>query len=225
VEPETEIPPTQAARLKDVSAELHALPDESLMTLLKLGRHEAMTPLFRRYRRLLLAISRYILHDHSEAEEVIQEVFFEIYRKIERFDPNRGTAKAWFIQCAYARSMDRREFLNYRQFCDHRQIPRVLPDRSAPPYHSDGLDENAYERQRQIVRLALERLPEKQKKAVELACFEGLLLREIAVRIADSYENTRNHYYRGLRKLQELVNEMRLLDTDRENDGAKKAAG
>ena len=60
-----------------------------------------------RYSRLVFGIAFRILNDKSEAEEVVQEVFFGVYRKAPLFDPAKGSAKGWLVQNAFSRARDR----------------------------------------------------------------------------------------------------------------------
>ena len=85
--------------------------DEELMEGLCAGTPEALSTLFDRYYRLAFSIALKILHDRGEAEDMMQEVFFEIYRAPEKFDPARGSVKTWILQYAYHRSLTRRRYL------------------------------------------------------------------------------------------------------------------
>jgi RNA polymerase sigma-70 factor (ECF subfamily) len=77
---------------------------------------EAVETLFGRYSRLVNSIAFRILHDYSEAEEVVQEAFFYVYQHASLFDESKGGAKAWIVQVAYSRALDRRAHLMRRGF-------------------------------------------------------------------------------------------------------------
>src|SRR5882762_5713467 len=98
------------------SAEMKKLSDEELMDLIKQGNHDAFANLFDRYFRLILSIASKIVHDRSEAEDLMQEIFFEIYQKADAFDRNKGTAKYWVMRFAYSRSLNRLQYLTARHF-------------------------------------------------------------------------------------------------------------
>ena len=72
--------------------------------------------LYSRYARLVFGIALRILNDKSEAEEVVQEVFFGVYQKAPLFDPAKGSAKGWLVQNAFSRARDRRGHLLRRGF-------------------------------------------------------------------------------------------------------------
>src|SRR5258708_22845778 len=72
--------------------------------------------------RLVLKIALRIVRDPGEAEDVMQDVFFEIFNKAAQFDRAKGGAKTWILQYAYHRSLSRRQYLALRSFYDRHQI-------------------------------------------------------------------------------------------------------
>jgi len=66
------------------------------------------------------------VRDVSEAEEVTQSVFLEIYRAARQFDPARGNLKVWLLQFAYHRSINRRNYLTLRQFYSRVDIDQAI---------------------------------------------------------------------------------------------------
>ncbi len=73
---------------------LEDLPDQNLMTQLKRGNQDALTHLFDRYHRLVLSVGLRMLRDPAEAEDLMQETFFEIYRRADKFDPIKGSVNS-----------------------------------------------------------------------------------------------------------------------------------
>lgn len=67
--------------------------DEELMTQLRSGHHDALAVILDRYQRLVWSVAKRIVHDSGEAEDVVQIVFLDLFRKVELFDPERGTLK------------------------------------------------------------------------------------------------------------------------------------
>src|ERR1700691_777427 len=70
---------------------VQCLTDDDAMSRLRAGDADALNYLIDRYARLVLHIAHRILQDFGEAEEIVQDVFFQIYQKAERFDSSRGT--------------------------------------------------------------------------------------------------------------------------------------
>jgi RNA polymerase sigma-70 factor (ECF subfamily) len=187
-------------------AELYKLKDEQLMECVQGGQTEGLSLLFKRYFRLVLGVSLNILRDRGEAEDLMQEVFLEIYRKPHLFDAKKGSVRTWILQYAYHRSFDRRQYLSVRKFYNSHIDPSDLGELE-PYYSPNGWDGLTYEERNEMLQKAMLRLTEKQKQVLQLAYFEGLLMNEIAERIGETYERTRGYYYRGLSKLRHVLHE------------------
>ena len=81
--------------------------------------------IFDRYHRLVLSVALKILRDVGEAEDLMQTVFLEIFKSAAQFDPSRGTLKVWILQYAYHRGMNRRQYLNIRNFYSNSDIAEL----------------------------------------------------------------------------------------------------
>src|SRR5712671_3249595 len=108
------------------SSALAGLSDEKIMAEIQAGNGDAFAVLFDRYHRLILVTAIKIVRDVSEAEEVTQSVFLEIYRAARQFDPARGNLKVWLLQFAYHRSINRRNYLTLRQFYSRVDIDQAI---------------------------------------------------------------------------------------------------
>jgi RNA polymerase sigma-70 factor (ECF subfamily) len=175
---------------------LHDLNDEQIMEAVQRGDGDAFAVLFDRYHRLVLVTALKIVKDVAEAEEVTQNVFFEIYRVAEKFDAAKGTLKVWLLQYAYHRSINRRNYLLLRQFYNRAQIADTNWAEEMPAGPQLFGQEIA-----QAVKEALATLNETQRRTIEMVFFDGLTLRDVAEKTGESLSNVRNHYYRGLEKL------------------------
>src|SRR5215469_3387456 len=185
--------------------------DEELIGGLCAGTAAALSTLFDRYYRLVFSVALKILHDRGEAEDMMQEVFFEIYRTPEKFDPARGSVKTWILQYAYHRSLNRRRYLKVRGFYEARQDSLLgVWGRDLSSNHPSGLTQKEWEA---VFTSGFKTLKEKERKTLELAYFKGLLLKEVANQMGEPLANVRNYYYRGLKKLRSFVNERHLLHT------------
>src|SRR5579871_6707886 len=98
------------------TTDTHCSNDEEAMARLRAGDTTALNYLLDRHSRLVFNIARRIVQDFGEAEEIVQDVFFQIYQKAELFDPSRGTTRAWILQMAFHRSLDRKSYLARRGF-------------------------------------------------------------------------------------------------------------
>jgi RNA polymerase sigma-70 factor (ECF subfamily) len=183
--------------------QLQQLSDEEVMHAVQQGNGDAFAVLFDRFHRLVLVTALKIVRDVSEAEEVTQNVFFEIYRIAEKFDAAKGSLKVWLLQYAYHRSMNRRNYLVLRQFYNRPELDEVLDWEEG----TQGPPQLFSQEIARVVKEALGTLNAAQKRTIEMVFFEGLTLRDVSETTKESLCNVRNHYYRGLERLRNCLTE------------------
>jgi RNA polymerase sigma-70 factor (ECF subfamily) len=169
--------------------------DTELVAELRAMNGDAMEALLHRYGRLIRRVAAGILRDSAEAEDVTQEVFFEVYRKAHLYDPSRGTVRVWLMQYAYHRSLSRKAALRLRVAYQGEPLDGL---ELAEKRHRRDLTRDEC---RWIIGAGLAQLPERQRTTLELAYLEELSLRDIAVRLQVSLGCARHYYYRGLARL------------------------
>ena len=191
------------------------LSDEDIIERIRQGHTDALSILFDRFYRLVIRIAMRILRDPGEAEDLMQDVFLEVFKKAALFDRSKGSAKTWILQYAYHRSLSRRHYLALRNFYDRRQISEseVFDSDSGDTFWR-GL---TFAEWRPVIEQGLATLNQKQRKTLELACFEGLLLIEIAERTKESLPNVRHHYYRGVEGLRRFLHQRRAEEPRRKS--------
>jgi RNA polymerase sigma-70 factor (ECF subfamily) len=182
------------------------------MARLQSNDSSALEILFDRYARLVLSIARGVVRDNGEAEDVVQETFFHLYKKSMLFDGSKGSPKNWILQIALHRALDRKAHLTRRGFYAGTDIGSL---------GDTLLGETDLEREigaklnRAQLEKAFEELPDIQRLTLELFYFEGLNLREISERLNEPLGNTRHHFYRGLERLRKSSFVQRLQGTRR----------
>jgi RNA polymerase sigma-70 factor (ECF subfamily) len=183
-------------------AELQRLSDEELMVCLKEGQNDGLAVLFDRYQKLVLSIALKIVRDPGEAEDVTQTVFLDIFRAVAQFDPRKGNTKVWLMQYAYHRAFNRRQHLENREFYRNAELEE---EPAPPPVEVHATLGLSSPETTALVRQSMNALSDAQKTVIEMACYEGLSMQEIADRTGDSFANVRHHYYRGLQKLRSFI--------------------
>lgn len=168
------------------------------MARVQSGDSGSLEFLFQRYCRLVLKVAQTIVRDHGEAEDVVQEAFFYLYKKSTLFDGSKGSVKNWILQIALHRALDRKAHLARRGFYLGTDI-RSLGDTLMGETDLDR--EIGAKLDRRQLQKAFEQLPQIQRLTLELYYFEGLDLREISEKFQESLGNTRHHFYRGLERL------------------------
>jgi len=148
-----------------------------LMRQVASGDREAFTVVYDFVAPIVFGVTRRVLRDPAQAEEVAQEVFLELWRTAARFDPERANVRTWAAVMAHRRAVDR---VRSEQSDRNRTARQVVPEIDPDPSPSDVTISR--DEQRQVVE-ALETLSAPQREALVLAYYEGLTQLEIAERL------------------------------------------
>jgi len=189
-----------------------AVSDEQALVRVQAQDGAALELLFGRYARMVYRIARGVLRDSGEAEDVVQEAFFHLYKKAALFDAAKGTAKNWILQVALHKALDRKAHLARRGFYVGTDVG-VMGDTLLGRTDLDR--EIGAKLDRVQLEKAFEELPGTQRMTLELFYFEGLELREISERLNEPLGNTRHHFYRGLERMRKSVFVQKLRATNR----------
>ena len=176
---------------------------EELLVAVAQGDQLAFASLYDRVTPQVLGVALRVLRDRALAEEVTQEVMVEVWRKADRFDPERGTASGWITTLAHRRAVDR---------VRSEQASRDRDDRVSRRDEPRAFDAVADEVQVNLdhwqVRKALSTLTERQREAIELAYFGGHTYRDVA-RVLGIPEGTAKSRLRdGLLRLREALEDL-----------------
>ena len=195
------------------------LEDEIFVTQVHSDHTDALGVLFERYFRLVFDTARRILRNRGEAEDLAQEVFIEIHKKAGLYDPQKGSVKTWIMQYAYHRSFNRKKYLALRGFYD--ASITGCPAEVQPSCKPNQLEDmNRLERQ-ELLHQALQGLNQRERQIIGLIVFDGLTLREASGHMQESYANVRNHYYRGLKKLKQILERSDITSSGRQQEVAE----
>jgi RNA polymerase sigma-70 factor, ECF subfamily len=186
--------------------------DAEVIIRLRSSDPGALEILFDRYARLVLSVARGVVRDDGEAEDVVQDAFFHVYKKSTLFDSSKGSVKNWILQIALHRALDRKAHLARRGF----YIGTDLGSLGDTLLGETDLDREIGAKLNRVqLEKAFEELPAIQRLTLELFYFEGLSLREISERLSEPLGNTRHHYYRALERLRRSSFIRRLQETKR----------
>jgi RNA polymerase sigma-70 factor, ECF subfamily len=178
--------------------------DEALMAGIQKRDESALTMLYYRHGKLLQSVISRCVYDQQHAEDLLQEVFVEIWNRAEYYSEEKGRALGWLITLARRRALDRvRRFQAY-----HRAEMRLREQEENSPLTEHVADGDAELQQRDLgARLehALDQLPEAQAEAVRMAYQQGLSQREIVARTGIPLGTIKTRIELGLRKLKSAL--------------------
>ena len=173
--------------------------DVALLTAIGARDEAALAQLYDRYRAVLFGLLMRILNNREEAEDVLQEVFLQVWRKAEDFDENRGRPFTWLVTLTRSRGIDRLRTLASRERTAEagaREPSEEISDAATDAFKSE---------QRGLVSDALAKLPDEQKRPIMLAYFEGLTQSEIATSLGAPLGTVKTRMRTGMIRLRELL--------------------
>jgi len=169
--------------------------DEELADQLQSGNADALAVLFRRHSPLLFGIARRILRTDAEAEDVVQQIFLDVFRSIHQFDPEKGTFKTWLLMFAYHRTFNSRRSQIANRFFDTDPLDERFSALRTPDRERSTVENSI------LVAQVLKSLQPRQRRTIELVYYEGLTAEEISSKTGESVRVVRHNLYRGLDKL------------------------
>lgn len=174
-------------------------PDAALVHRLLQRDVRAFEQLYDRHSRLVYGLVLRILQQASTAEEVVQDVFLQLWRNASQFDTARGAFVPWLLTLARNRALDHLRLKGERQRRREDQTEELPPVVSSPDFEST-IDQ---QRRAARVRELMAALQPQQKRALELAYFEGLSHSEIAAKLQEPLGTVKSWIRNGLLKLKE----------------------
>ena len=169
----------------------------TLITRIAAGDRDAFSRFYDLLAPTAFGLIRRVLRDPEAAAEVLQEVFWQVWREAPRYDPKRGSPEAWLVMRAKTRAIDRLRSIR------RRDRTFVAPVDESVARSSDEPAENpaVVAEDRSLVQTALAQLPEPQRRVIELAFYDGLTQSEIAIRLGEPLGTVKTRARLGLERL------------------------
>lgn len=152
--------------------------DEAARILAAPGDPALLPWLYERHAPWVYGYLRRVVADDQAAEDILQEVFVQLWRSLPRYNPDEGQLRPWLMAMARSRALD---FLRRRQSERRREAPAVEAD-TLEAATAEGVGDDPH-LSRTAVRQAVRRLPADQRRAVFLVYFLGLSHRQAALRL------------------------------------------
>lgn len=172
-----------------------------LLSRVALQDREAFELLYDQFAPLVFKLVLRMMGNRAEAEDILQEVFLQVWRTAASYDARRGHPSAWLITIARSRAIDRLRSPQHRRRAQ--EVPAVENAafmRASDLWQEISLRENAV-----AVRDALASLPEKQRRPIELTYFDGLTQSEIAERLQEPLGTVKTRIRLGMLKLRDRL--------------------
>ena len=184
-----------------VHPESAKVSDVELLRAIARGDEAALARLYDAYRVILFGLLVRILNSREEAEDILQEVFVQVWRRAKDFDEQRGRPFTWLVTLARSRAIDRLRQLGARQ----RLAAGAAQEQEQAESVSDALTDAVRAEQQTVVRRALAELPEDQRHTLVLAYFDGLTQSEIAAKLNAPLGTIKTRMRSGMIKLRALL--------------------
>lgn len=169
--------------------------DVELVRAVAAGDRAGLAALYDRYAPLLLGLAVRIIRDRREAEDLLHDVFLEVWRSARDYDRTRGRVRTWLVVRMRSRALD---VLKSARVSRRSGDPEVLERLVAEVEPGESPD-------RQRVRAVLTELTADQRQVLELAYFDGLSCSEIAAHVAIPIGTVKSRLAAGLGRLRQLL--------------------
>jgi RNA polymerase sigma-70 factor (ECF subfamily) len=176
--------------------------DEVLMEAIQARRPEALETLYDRYSGILKALIMRIIHNETEADDLLQEIYMEVWNQAHNFSAAKGKLLGWMVTLTRRRAIDR---LRKRQ-AYARVEERLQHETEQQPeawVHNTTQEDILLSDTREILLQAIKNLPPAQKEAIEFAFFKGMSQREIAAHTNIPLGTIKTRLELGLKKISE----------------------
>ncbi len=172
---------------------------QQLVIQLAAGDRNALSQLYDRYSRMIYAIAWKSLNSVEDCEEVVLEVFAQIWRIADRFDSEKGSVEQWIFTLARSRILDR--LRKIQRLNKVNTIVTAEKEIAFPTISVDPLESVEIAERQQQVLAALAKIPPEQRQVIEMAYYQGLTHTEIAAATGLSLGTVKTRLRLGLSKL------------------------
>jgi RNA polymerase sigma-70 factor, ECF subfamily len=188
--------------------QISEVSDAQLVTSIARYSEVALAEVYRRHGGAVFGLARRVLNNPSEAEDVTQEVFLRLWNQPDRFDAARGSLRSFLLAQSHARAVDAIRSLNSRRLREVREARRTATAE--------------YDMQHEVwdlaladqVATALGELPNEERRAIELAYFEGHTYVEVAAMLEQPEGTIKSRIRNGMRRMRAILVEAGVQGVD-----------
>jgi RNA polymerase sigma-70 factor (ECF subfamily) len=182
--------------------------DLELMKAIQAEDPDALSQLYDRYNGILKALILRVIHNEAEAEDLLQEIFMEIWNQAKNFSSQKGKPLGWMVTLARRRAIDglRKKQAYARAEERLQNETEQQPDAWA---HNATQEEIVLSDTRDLIRKVIAGLPPAQQEAIDLAFFRGMSQREIAANTNTPLGTVKTRLELGLKKIYDGLKELK----------------
>ncbi len=184
-------------------ADLKAAPDPALVAAVGDGDAAALALLYDRFAGMLLGLAHRVLGDTSDAEEILQEAFLQVWNQAGRYDPGRSSVSTWLVLITRSRAIDR---LRSRKVKD-RTLIAVQQEKRGGHTSPEGVGDVFRQERGRRLRQEMALLPPEQREVLEMAFFRGMTQSEIADRTGTPLGTVKTRSLLAMRKLRKALSD------------------
>lgn len=172
---------------------------------------DALEELYNLYNRLLFGMVLSIVKKREEAEDVLQEIFVKIWNKAESFNPDRGNVYSWIVTLTRNKAIDRIRSKGYKtQQKQSISIHEPLFSLEGDKY--DPMETTIFSDRAELVKKALDKIPENQREVIKIAYYRGWTQSEISNHLDIPLGTVKTRTRQGMIKLKRILGEF--ISTD-----------
>ncbi|MFQ5348983.1 MAG: sigma-70 family RNA polymerase sigma factor [Thermoanaerobaculia bacterium] len=185
------------------NVDLEAVPDPAVVAAVGAGDATALAVLYDRFSGMLLGLAHRILGDASDAEEILQEAFLQVWNQAERYDPSRSSVSTWLVLITRSRAIDR---LRSRKVKD-RTLLAVQQEKRGSHTSPEGVGDVFRQERGKRLRQEMALLPPEQREVLEMAFFRGMTQSEIANQTGIPLGTVKTRSLLAMRKLRRAMSD------------------
>jgi RNA polymerase sigma-70 factor, ECF subfamily len=182
--------------------------DLDLMRGIQAEDPNALSQLYDRYNGILKALILRVVHNEAEADDLLQEIFMEIWKQAKNFSPEKGKPLGWMVTLARRRAIDGLRKKQAYQRAEERLQAEIeqQPDAWVQNTTEEAIN---FSDTRILVRKVLDKIPPAQQEAIEMAFYRGMSQREIAAKTNTPLGTVKTRLELGLKKIYESLKELK----------------
>jgi len=205
---EPDVAPSEKSMTSAVDREPGAPSDVDLMLGTQSGDADALSQLYDRYSGIMKALILRIIHNETEADDLLQEVFMEIWNQAKNFSAEKGKPLGWMVTLTRRRAID--ALRKKQAYARAEERLQAEPERQPLAWVENATEKDIEAGDtRVLMAKVINSLPEAQQQVIELAFFQGMSQREIAFHTNIPLGTVKTRLELGLKKIYDGLKELR----------------